>query len=201
MSFPDGFLWGGATAANQIEGGYNLGGRCLSFSDFATPGTATSMRGYTYIDKDGTPAKGSMLDPLPQGGTPALHEGTFYPYHEAIDFYHRYEEDIALLAEMGFKIFRMSISWSRIFPNGDDVSPNQEGLDFYRKVFLTLKKYHIEPLVTILHYDMPLKLEFEYGGWTNRRLVDLYARYAETLFQEYNTNIDNNVRQIVRKMV
>ncbi|MEG0958584.1 MAG: family 1 glycosylhydrolase, partial [Erysipelotrichaceae bacterium] len=104
---------------------------------------------------------------------------------EAIDFYHHYKEDIKLFAEMGFKVFRMSIAWSRIFPKGDEEEPNEKGLEFYRNVFLELKKYNIEPLVTILHFDTPLYLEEQYGGWANRKLIDFYDRFSETLFKEY----------------
>ena len=111
--------------------------------------------------------------------------GYYYPYHEAIDFYHHYKEDIALFAEMGFKVFRMSIAWTRIYPNGVEETPNQAGLDFYRNVFLELKKYGIEPLVTIQHYDVPLYLEETFGGWKNRRLIELFDRYTETIFREY----------------
>ena len=101
------------------------------------------------------------------------------------DQYHRYKEDIALFAEMGFKIFRMSISWARIFPKGIEEKPNQEGINFYRRVFEELKKYHIEPLVTIFHYDLPVYLEEELGGWNNRELIKHYVKYAKVLFKEY----------------
>ncbi|WP_434578600.1 family 1 glycosylhydrolase [Thermoanaerobacterium thermosaccharolyticum] len=131
--FPEGFLWGGATAANQCEGAYNEGGKGLSTADILTSGSRTT----------------------PRRITPVLEEGTYYPSHEAIDFYHRYKEDIKLFAEMGFKVFRMSIAWTRIFPNGDDAEPNEEGLKFYDNVFAELKKYNIEPLVTISHYEAP----------------------------------------------
>ena len=101
------------------------------------------------------------------------------------DFYHQFKEDIALFAEMGFKMFRMSISWSRIYPNGNDEKPNQEGLDFYRSVFEELHKYGIEPLVTISHYDDPLYMEEKLGGWQNRETIGLYEKYCHTIFEEY----------------
>ena len=115
----------------------------------------------------------------------AVLDGYYYPNQEGIDFYHRYKEDIALFAEMGFKMFRMSISWSRIFPQGIEHEPNQDGLDFYRNVFMELKKFHIEPLVTISHYDTPLYLEEEEGGWNERKMIAYFDRYTEVIFKEY----------------
>lgn len=185
MSFPKDFLWGGATAANQCEGGWNLGGKGLADSDVQTGGSVTEPRYITYIDADGNPGKSRAFQPLPKGAKKAVLEGYNYPYHEGIDFYHRYKEDIALFAEMGFKIFRMSIAWTRIFPKGIEEEPNREGLDFYRNVFLELKKYNIEPLVTIYHYDTPLYINEELGGWSNRDVIGLFDKYAEVLFREY----------------
>ena len=112
-------------------------------------------------------------------------DGYFYPAQKGIDFYHHYKEDIKLFAEMGFKTFRMSIGWSRIFPNGDDITPNKEGLDFYHSVFEECRKYDIEPLVTIAHFDVPMNLVTKYGSWKNRKLVDLYVKYCSVLFNEY----------------
>ncbi|MFO7176564.1 family 1 glycosylhydrolase, partial [Enterococcus faecium] len=120
------------------------------------------------------------LEPMP---------GEFYPSHEAIDFYHRYKEDIALFAEMGFKALRLSIAWSRIFPNGDDVEPNEEGLQFYDDVFDELLKHGIEPVVTIAHFDVPVSLIKKYGSWRNRRVVDFFETYAKTLFTRYNGKV------------
>ncbi|MBR3217313.1 MAG: 6-phospho-beta-glucosidase, partial [Exiguobacterium sp.] len=109
--------------------------------------------------------------------------------HEAIDFFHRYKEDIALFAEMGFKALRLSIAWSRIFPNGDDVEPNEEGLQFYDDVFDELLKHGIEPVVTIAHFDVPVSLIKKYGSWRNRRVVDFFETYAKTLFTRYNGKV------------
>ncbi|WP_438490898.1 glycoside hydrolase family 1 protein [Paenibacillus sp. IHBB 3054] len=162
-AFPEGFLWGGATAANQLEGGYNAGGKGLSTADMLTAGTHDT----------------------PRRITPELEERLNYPSHEAIDFYHRYEEDIRLFGEMGFKVFRMSIAWSRIFPNGDDSQPNEEGLKFYDRVFAELKKHNIEPLVTISHYETPFNLAKRYNGWSDRRVVDFYVKYCEVIFSRY----------------
>ncbi len=161
--FPENFLWGGAIAANQAEGAWNVDGKGDSVADHITAGTKTSPRRFT----------GQIL------------ETESYPSHEAIDFYHHYKEDIALLAEMGFKVFRLSIAWSRIFPKGDEAEPNRAGLAFYRNVFEECKKYGMEPLVTLSHYEMPYHLCREYGGWTNRKLIDFFLRYCRTVFHEY----------------
>jgi len=160
--FPDGFLWGGATAANQVEGAYNEDGKGWSVQD-VTP-------------------NGMMTPPTAQPTPDNLKL-------QGIDFYHRYADDIAMFAEMGFKVFRFSIAWSRIFPNGDDAEPNEEGLAFYDRVLDELEKHGIEPLVTISHYETPLNLATKYGGWANRKLIDLYARYARTLFERYGKRV------------
>ena len=182
MSFPKKFYWGGATAANQIEGAYNIDGRGLARTDVTTAGSLHQNRQVTYKFKDGRTGKGSFI---PSDATGAVLPGEYYPNQEAIDFYHHYKEDIKLFAEMGFKMFRMSISWSRIFPTGEEDKPNQAGLDFYRKVFEELHKYNIEPLVTISHSDDPLAIEEKYHDWGDRKVIDLYAKFAETLFKEY----------------
>lgn len=186
MTFPKNFYWGGATAANQFEGGWNEGGRGPALTDMTTAGTAKSPRYITYRLSDGTilPIP-SFSGHKPYGAKATVAEGYYYPNQQAVDFYHRYKEDIALMAEMGFKMFRMSISWSRIFPTGTETEPNREGLEFYRNVFLELKKYGIEPLVTIHHFDTPLYIEEELGDWANRDTIALFDRYTETLFQEY----------------
>ncbi|OAX46938.1 Aryl-phospho-beta-D-glucosidase BglH [Paenibacillus sp. AD87] len=167
MSMKDGFFWGGATAANQFEGGWDKGGKGPSTSDMMTGGTHTT----------------------PRRITPVLEEGTYYPSHEAVDFYGHYKEDIALMAEMGFKMFRMSINWSRIYPNGYDLEPNEEGLQFYDNVFAELKKYNIEPLVTISHYETPFGLTQKYNGWASREVIDCYIRYCTTLFNRYKDQV------------
>lgn len=161
------FLWGGATAANQYEGAYNADGKGLSIADVE--------RGFV---------KG-----VPRIIDDHVVEGVHYPSHEATDFYHRYKEDIALFAEMGFKAYRMSIAWTRIFPNGDDAEPNEAGLQFYDDVFDELHKYGIEPVVTLHHYEMPLNLVIKYGAWRNRALVDLAVRYAKTVFERYKDKV------------
>lgn len=161
-NFPEGFLWGGATAANQIEGAYDEGGKGLSIQDV-----------------------------MPHGGTAPSTEGPTEDNLklEAIDFYHRYAEDIALFAEMGFSVFRFSIAWSRIFPRGDEEEPNEEGLKFYDRVIDECEKHGIEPLITLSHYETPLALAREYGGWRNRKLVDFFARYARTVLERYGSRV------------
>ena len=161
------FLWGGATAANQSEGGVLEGGRGLSTIDLLPIGPDRRKVAAGELE---------MLD---------WQEDYYYPAKEAIDMYHRYVEDIEMFAEMGFKVYRMSLSWSRIFPNGNDEKPNKEGLAFYEAIFQELKKHNIQPLVTIAHFDVPVHLIKEYGGWKNRRLVDFYVHYASTVLQEF----------------
>ena len=184
--FPKGFYWGGATAANQCEGAWNVNGRGPARTDVTTGGTVKDPRMVTFIDKDGNKAKlPNRGFKLPEGAHFAVLDDELYPNHDGIDFYHHYKEDIALMAEMGFKMFRMSISWSRIYPTGEEDKPNQEGLDFYRNVFEELKKYNIEPLVTIWHFDTPLALEEKYGDWQDRKYISLFEKYARTVFEEY----------------
>lgn len=189
--FPEKFLWGGAVSANQIEGAYNEDGKGLSILDVVTNGTKEKMRQVTYTLKDG--AHGSspifMFHELPEGAVLECHDHEYYPNHSSADFYHRYKEDIALLAEMGFKSFRMSIAWSRIYPNGDDSEPNEAGLKFYDAVFDELKKYNIEPVVTLSHYETPLALTNNWNSWADRRTVDCFKRYCETVFKRYKDKV------------
>lgn len=151
-----------------------------------TGGTVDTPRMITWIDKYGSPhASPSHGFTLPEGASYAVLEDYYYPNHKGTDFYHHWKEDIALFAEMGFKIFRMSISWSRLYPKGIEEEPNQEGIEFYRNVFKELKAHGIEPLVTIWHFDTPLYIEEQMGGWANREVIDLFVRYATTCFEEY----------------
>ena len=189
MSFPKGFLWGGATAANQYEGGYNEGGRGLAISDMITSGSHTTPRKIFYRTKEGDIESTTLGSSLPEGAVGIIKEGEYYPSHQATDFYHHYKEDIALMAEMGFKCYRLSISWTRIFPHGNDETPNEEGLKFYDEVFDECLKYGIEPLVTILHFDMPQYLADNYGGWANRELIGFFVNYAKTLFERYKNKV------------
>ena len=167
MGFPKGFLWGGATAANQCEGGYQEGGRGLANVDIIPHGKDRyfAMSGHmTNLETDNE---------------------HFYPAMESIDMYHHFKEDIAMFAEMGFKTYRLSIAWTRIFPNGDEETPNEEGLQFYEDMFKECRKYNIEPLVTITHFDCPIHLIKTYGGWKNRALIEFYKRLVTVLFTRY----------------
>lgn len=184
IQFPKEFLWGGATAANQFEGAWDLKGRGPVLTDFTTSGDKEKPRYVTYAMPDGTKGKCRKFEGMPEGAKGITEPYCYYPNRLASDFYHHYKEDIALLAEMGFRVFRMSIAWSRIFPKGIEKEPNQEGLKFYRDVFLELRKYQIEPLVTILHFDTPLYLE-EQGGWRQRSTIDHYLDYCRVIFREY----------------
>ena len=174
MGFPKGFLWGGAVAANQCEGAWNVDGRGMARTDVTTGGTVNTPRMVTFIDKDGQKQKlPNHGFKLPEGAHFAVFDDELYPNHDGIDFYHHYKEDIALMGEMGFKTFRMSINWTRIFPNGDDEHPNEEGLKFYDNVFDECLKYGIEPLVTINHFDLPLNLAVQYQGWLDLSLIHI----------------------------
>lgn len=166
-AFPDGFLWGGAVAAHQLEGGYNEGGKGISTADIMTLGTNEQPREIT------------------DGVAP----GKYYPNHQAIDFYHRYPEDIKLFAEMGFKCFRTSIAWTRIFPNGDEDEPNEAGLQFYDDLFDECLKYGIQPVVTLAHFEMPYHLVKQYGGWRNRKLIQFYLKFAKACFERYHNKV------------
>jgi len=139
--FPDNFFWGGATSSSQIEGGFQEGGRGITIQDVVTAGNNRQPRYFTYIDKDGKPGKFAQFGgALPEGARYAVLENEYYPTHKAVDFYHYYKEDIKMLAEMGFKMFRMSVCWSRIFPKGIEEEPNREGLEFYRNTFFGIEK-------------------------------------------------------------
>ena len=166
-NFPEHFLWGGAVAANQCEGAFQEGKRGLSSVDVLP-----------YGEDRRKVALGEMI-------MLECDDKHRYPSHEGIDFYHTFREDIKLFAEMGFKVFRFSISWTRIFPNGDDEIPNQEGIKFYKDVIKECKKYNIEPLVTICHFDTPVALIKKYGGWKSRKMIDSYLNYCYVLFKNY----------------
>ena len=162
MTFPEGFLWGGAMAANQCEGAYNEDGKGLSIQDVLPQGLKA-----------------------PRTATPTPDNLKLV----GIDFYHRYKEDIRLLAEMGFKVFRTSVAWSRIYPLGDEDTPNEKGLQFYDDLFDECHKYGIEPLVTISHYETPLHLAEQYNGWVNRAMIGFYEKFARTLFSRYGKKV------------
>lgn len=179
--FPENFLWGGATAANQIEGAYNEGGKGLSTSDmvvFKDPYATGKVDNFTFN------VTSKELEEYMTGKVNGI-----FPKRWGIDFYHRYKEDIALFAEMGFKVFRLSISWVRIYPTGMEEEPNEEGLKFYDDVFDELAKYNIEPLVTLSHYEMPIALTQKYNGWLSRDLIPLFEKFARTCFNRYKEKV------------
>ncbi|WP_024292288.1 glycoside hydrolase family 1 protein [Lacrimispora indolis] len=165
--FSEDFLWGGAVAANQCEGAWNEAGKGVSAADVCTGGSHTRSKRITRT----------------------IEPDTYYPSHEAIDFYHHYKEDIALFAEMGFKVFRFSIAWTRIFPTGMEEEPNEAGLEFYDKVIEECLSHGIEPLITISHYEMPFALTEKYNGWVSRECIGLFVKYAETLFKRYKGKV------------
>ncbi len=176
MAFPENFLWGGATAANQCEGAYNEDGKGLSIQDVLPKGFGLRTEKPT---EDNLKLKG-------------------------IDYYHRYKEDIKLFAEMGFKVYRFSVAWSRIYPTGEEDTPNEKGLEFYDHVLDECEKYGIEPLVTISHYETPLALSEKYNGWSNRKMIDLYLKYCNTLFTRFKGRVRywitfNEINSILRQ--
>ena len=169
--FPDNFLWGGATAANQCEGAFDVDGRGLSTVDVIPYG------------KDRMPVNRGQMIMLD------CDDEHLYPAHTGIDMYHHYKEDIALFAEMGFKVYRFSIAWTRILPNGDDDTPNETGLAYYESLIDECLKYGIEPLVTICHFDTPISLIKKYGGWKNRQMIDAYMKYCTAIFNRYKGKV------------
>ncbi|WP_243174173.1 glycoside hydrolase family 1 protein [Clostridioides difficile] len=179
--FPEGFLWGGATAANQFEGGWNLGGKGWSVSDVA--------KAHFDVDVKDYKSNNEITTKDIEEGLAHPEDEVNYPKRHGSDFYHHYKEDIALMAEMGFKTYRMSIAWSRIFPNGDDKEPNEEGLQFYDDVFDELISYGIEPLVTMSHYEPPLNIVLNYDGWYSRQVIDMFVRYVETICERYKNKV------------
>lgn len=166
-TFPEDFLWGGAQSANQSEGAWLEGGKGTTLQDYVKGGSLDEGRVFT----------------------PQIEKAAYYPSHMAVDFYHRYKEDIALIAQMGFRCFRMSISWARIFPTGEEKEPNQKGLDFYDKVFAECEKYHIIPIVTLCHFDMPWSIVEKYNGFANRRTIDLFLHYARTVMEYFKGRV------------
>lgn len=178
--FPEGFLWGGATAANQLEGGWREGGKGISVEDCMRQHFDQDVRDYTlqnHVTLEDVQAALKTEDEVN------------YPKRRGVDFFHHYAEDIRMLAEMGFKCFRMSIAWTRIFPQGDEKEPNEEGLEFYDRVFAECARYGIEPFVTMSHYEMPVHLALEYGGWYSRKTVDFFLRFVETICRRYKDRV------------
>ena len=169
MGFREDFLWGGAVAAHQCEGAWQEGGKGISCSDVETAG--------------------DNVTGAPRRLTDGIIEGEDYPNHVGVDFYHRYKEDVALFAEMGFKAFRTSIAWTRIFPRGDEKEPNEEGLKFYDDLFDECHKYGIEPVITLSHFELPWALAKEYGGFRNRQAIDMFVKFAKVCFERYQHKV------------
>lgn len=189
-SFPNDFLWGGATAANQLEGAWNVDGKGISVADCCTRGTVDKPRMVTYKDKDGNIHAKEMFGLTVEEDVEfGCFEGYDYPTHRAIDYFHHFKEDIALMAELGLKMFRFSINWTRIFPNGDETEPNELGLLFYEKVLDELAKYQIEPLVTLQHFEMPVGLVNKWGGWRNKRTLSAFENYVKVVGERFKGKI------------
>ena len=166
-AFPKGFLWGGAVAAHQFEGGWQAGGKGVSIADVMTAGDNETKRRIT----DG------------------VQSGENYPNHDAIDYYHRYHEDDQLFADLGLNCFRTSIAWTRIFPNGDEEQPNEAVLKFYDDVFDDLLSHQIEPVITLSHFEMPYHLVKKYGGWRSRKVIDFFVKFATVVFDRYKDKV------------
>ncbi|EKQ02923.1 6-phospho-beta-glucosidase [Lacticaseibacillus casei 21/1] len=166
-AFPKGFLWGGAVAAHQFEGGWQAGGKGVSIADVMTAGDNETKRRIT----DG------------------VQSGENYPNHDAIDYYHRYHEDDQLFADLGLNCFRTSIAWTRIFPNGDEEQPNEAGLKFYDDVFDDLLSHQIEPVITLSHFEMPYHLVKKYGAWRSRKVIDFFVKFATVVFDRYKDKV------------
>ena len=180
MALRKDFLWGGAIAANQVEGAWNTDGKGPSVADVAMYKPNVNVKDYkkqVQITKDS----------IDQAFT--TDDTTYYPKRRGIDFYHRYPEDIKLFAELGFKTLRISIAWTRLYPTGEETEPNQAGIDFYKSVFKEMHKYNIEPLVTLSHYEMPLALAQKYNGWVDRRVIDLFVKFCRTCFEAYRDDV------------
>ncbi|TPF86781.1 beta-glucosidase [Bifidobacterium sp. UTCIF-37] len=194
MGFPEGFLWGGAVAANQLEGAWNEDGKGMSVDDVATYKPNVDVKDYkrnVHVSLDGI--KAAMADK----------DDTYYPKRRGIDFYHTYKDDLKLMADMGFKTFRTSIAWTRLYPTGEETEPNPAGIAYYKDLFHTMRELGIEPLVTLHHYEMPLHLALNYNGWTDRRVIDLFVRFARTCFTEFGDDVKlwltfNEVDSIIR---
>lgn len=209
MAFPKNFLWGGDISAAQIEGAWDEDGKSPTEADYLLGADKNSMRVAYYRMPDGTEGKVPVMSGmLPKGAKYILKDGVFYPNHKATDFYHHYKEDIALLGEMGFRALNLSISWARIYPYGVEKGVNQKGVEFYRDVLKECRKYGIEPVITLYKYDMPAFYIEDWGGWSNRKLIDEYVEFARVCLTEYkglatiwNTFNEINVPLMLCKMV
>ena len=194
MSFPEGFLWGGALAANQCEGAWDADGRGPSVADVATYKPRLANTEYAAHH---AVTLASIEEAM------AATDLTYFPKRRGIDFYHRWESDLDLFAELGFTILRVSIAWSRLYPTGFEPEPNRAGVAFYRALFEGMRERGIQPLVTLSHYEMPLELATRLNGWADRQVVDLFVRFARTCFTEYGDLVTlwltfNEIDSIIR---
>jgi 6-phospho-beta-glucosidase len=180
-TFPKDFLWGGAIAANQVEGAWNIDGKGLSVADIASYKPNVDNKDYAAhakLTKESIQA--AIDDPTDK----------WYPKRRGIDFFHHYKEDLALFAEMGFKTLRLSIAWTRLFPTGEEIEPNEKGIAFYKDIFAEMKRLKIEPIVTLSHYEMPLSLCLKYNGWLDRRVVDDFVRFANACYDHFGKYVN-----------
>ncbi len=194
MAFPDGFLWGGALAANQAEGAWKEGKKGWSVCDVATYKPHTDVKDYKAHNAISSEAIHKAMRDT---------DDTYYPKRRGIDFYHRYKEDLELFAEMGFKVLRISIAWTRLYPTGEEKEPNAEGIAFYENLFREMERLHIKPLVTLSHYEMPLHLSLKYNGWTDRCVVEMFVRFCRTCYEHFGKYVKywltfNEVDSIIR---
>jgi len=189
MKFPNTFLWGGATADFQFEGGFDQGGRGIITHDFVTDGDLETPRRITYKLPDGSTGSVHWKSDLPDKAEGYIDPDEYYPSHKGVDFYTHYKEDIVLLAEIGLNVFRFSINWTKLYPTGEEDSPNQEGIDFYNNVIDECLKHGIEPLITICHDEIPAELANKYDGWSSRKTIDAYLKLCRTLFENYGSKV------------
>ena len=177
MGFKKDFLWGGAVAANQVEGAWNVDEKGLSVADVATYKPKVDVKDY----KKNVAVSSEQIQQAIKDKT-----DTDYQKRRGIDGYHHYKEDIKLFAELGFKTLRFSIAWTRLFPNGDEEEPNEAGIKYYQNVIKELRKYNIEPLITLSHYEMPLNLAVKYNGWADRKIIDYFTRFSKVCFENFS---------------
>ena len=188
--FPEHFLWGGSTAANQIEGAWNIGRKGISIADCCTKGSKDKPRMITFRTKEGDVKSQKMFAlNVPEGSEIGCFDGFDYPSHRGIDFYHHFKDDIALFGEMGFRMLRISINWTRIFPLGWEKEPNEEGLKFYDEVFDECIKHKIQPMVTLSHYEMPVALTNKWNGWADERTIQCFTHYVKVVGERYKGKV------------
>ena len=204
MAFPKGFLWGGSISAEQVEGGWDEGGKSPVQLDYAAPAQGVGWREVHYRNADGSRGTMRTFERLPEGASYELFDDIHYTNHVAADFYHHWEEDIRLFAEMGWTTFNTSIAWSRIMPHGIEGGVNEEGVAFYENVFKLARELGMDPVITLYKYDEPIYFELTYGGWDNRAMIDEFEAFARVCFERFGKYVNKwltfneiNVLQIV----